>query len=563
MARPWEQGGCSRLPAMRRILRPLAVSVFLSLPSLYGFGNSPAAKHDPVVRVSTGSLRGSVEQGAGSVPLAVFRGIPYAKPPVGDLRWAPPQTAVSWSGDRAATAFGPPCAQQRQGWNDRFVGLQSEDCLYLNLWSPALPTDANPHPSLPVMVYIHGGSNQAGTASEELSNGLALAPRGVVLVTLNYRLGVFGFLSDPALKTESGAGGSSGNYGLRDQIAALTWVQREISHFGGDPKRVTILGQSAGSIDVGALMASSRARGLFARAIEESGTVLGLLPPVTAAASEQAWAGVRTVLGGSVRSMRQRATAEVLQAEAGNASAPRSGRGLSIDGWVLSEPPEVVFASGKEAHLPLLIGNNVQEIVPAHESPQELRTAIEARLSLVDARRLEAIYGLDRAAGSPESTDGTASTLLGDASARWATDSLLRCPSRAIAHLHATHGDPTYEYQFDVPLPWQKTAMHSTELFFLFHYFHAQHGEAGTWTAEDEDASDALEHYWTNFAKTGDPNLPDRAALPAWPRFVDGGEAFLEFTDGGPVIGERLHEASCSLINAAMQPAAPASRSAP
>ena len=497
----------------------------------------------PTVKTSHGGVRGSLERGTDRSSVAVFRGIPYAKAPTGKRRWAPPEEMGRWLATRDATQFGAACAQQQLGWNDRFAGTASEDCLYLNVWSPAVAgKHDSDHGKLPVMVYIHGGSNQAGTASEDLSNGLALAPRGVVLVTLNYRVGVFGFLSAPELRQEKGADAVSGNYGLRDQIAALTWVQQEIGAFGGDPARVTIMGQSAGAVDVGALMASERAKGLFVGAIEESGTVLGIMPVANAAESEAAWAPVRAKLGDSLKSMRQRTTDEVLAADHDVPTGAQGRRGLSVDGFLLKETPAAVFAAGREARVPLLIGNNVQEIVPAEQSAAEVRQQIQAQLPKASAEALEAIYELGKGGGG--------SSKLGDASARWATDEHFRCPARAVALLHSAHDAATWEYQFEPGLPWQEAAMHSTELFFLFHYFHAQHGEMGEWTTTDEEVSDLMERYWTNFAKTGNPNQPDEAnSAIRWPQFTQEREAYLDLTGQGAITSERLENAACRLIS--------------
>ena len=515
----------------------------------FGLGLAPRAiaadeSDGPVVKTSHGGVRGSLERGIGGVPVAVFRGIPYAKAPTGKRRWAPPEEMGRWMLAREATHFGPACAQWRLGWNDRFAGEASEDCLYLNVWSTAVAGKrGGDEDKLPVMVYIHGGSNQAGTASEDLANGLALAPRGVVLVTVNYRVGVFGFLSAAELR---GADGASGNYGLRDQIAALRWVQAEIAAFGGDPARVTVMGQSAGALDVGALIASEQAKGLFAGAIEESGTVMGLLPPVTAAESEAAWAGVRAKLGDSLRSMRGHTTEEVLAADHEVPATSRGGRGVSVDGWVLKEAPAAVFAAGHEARVPLLIGNNVQEIVPEEGTADEVRARIRAALPREKAEALEAVYGLAKGGDGAAQGSGE-SHRLGDATARFATDSMFRCPARAVARLHSAHDAPTWEYQFEPGLPWEEAAMHSTELFFLFHYFHAQHGEQGEWSPTDEEASETMERYWTNFVKTGDPNRPEEAEAK-WPRFTEAREGYLELTLEGAIAGERLEEAACRLV---------------
>jgi para-nitrobenzyl esterase len=263
---------------------------------------TPAAT--AIVTVEGGRL-----QGAEPAPgVRAYLGIPYAKPPIGPLRWWPPQPLAPWTGIRLAIAHGNPCPQQKFGWNNSSAEHGNEDCLFLNVLASAT---GSKHP---VMVYIHGGSNVAGSAAEELSSGFALVPRGIVLVTLDYRLGIFGFLRTPALDAES-PHHSSGNYGLLDQIAALRWVQKNIARFGGDPANVTVFGQSAGSVGTGLLMASPLARGLFARALEESGQVVGLMPTATKEQSESAWAPVADSLGQNLTAMRSTSTADILRAD--------------------------------------------------------------------------------------------------------------------------------------------------------------------------------------------------------------------------------------------------------
>ena len=473
-------------------------------------------------------------QGAEPAPgVRAYLGVPYAKPPVGALRWQPPQPFGHWTGTRPALQHGAPCPQQKFGWNNGSADRGNEDCLFLNVWGPA----SGGH--LPVMVYLHGGSNVAGSAAEDLSNGLALVPRGVVLVTLDYRLGIFGFFRSPALDAES-PHHASGNYGLLDQIAALAWVKRNIAQFGGDPARVTIFGQSAGAVDTGLLMTSPLARGLFAQALEESGQVLGLMPTASQAQSEAAWAPVAAALGPDLAHMRAASTADVLAADKNAPKPPPlqfwGYRGASVDGWVLPELPAAVFAAGKEAPVPLVIGSNVQEIVPRNQPADETRRAIEATLSPEQATHLEAVYA--RPGADP---------LLGDAGARWATDRDFRCAVRQIATSHAAHGFPTFVYQFDRRLGTQAAAQHSSELVFVFHFFPG-HKESSV-----EDAvSDGIESYWTGFARRG---VPEGAGLPSWPRFSDAG-SYLHFGKESPVpvVAQDLGDGACEVLKGAALP---------
>ena len=441
-------------------------------------------------------------QGAEPAPgILAFLGIPFAKPPLGDLRWQPPQPFDAWSGERIAVRHGNPCPQQDFGWNKSSLEHGNEDCLYLNVWAPAQAHD------LPVLVYIHGGGNVAGSAVEELSSGFKMAPRGVVLVTFDYRLGIFGFLRTPELDAES-PHHASGNYGLLDQIAALEWVHRNIARFGGDPNKVTILGQSAGAVDAGLLMTSPLARGLFRGVVEESGQVLGLMPTATKEESENAWIPVARMIGPNLKAMRLASTAEVMAAD--KAAPPNPPvewwgfRGASVDGWVLPEEPWRVVAEGKEAPVPLLLGIDVQEIVPGGQSAEQLRHAMAATVGSEDAARLQAIY------------DATpADSPLGSAGTRWATDHDFRCAVRQVASWHTAHGSPTFVYQFDRPLPGNPVAYHTTELFFAFDYFFPPAKPS----AEDEQVADMMGRYWTDFVKNGAP-----ASAAEWPRYTADGK---------------------------------------
>ena len=472
----------------------LSLSVLLIAP-LTGraqivYQPSPAAR----VTLASGTLQGALP----APGVRAFLGIPYARQPVGPLRWQPPQPFGQWTGTRMAVAHGNPCPQQRFGWNNGAAAKGKEDCLYLNVWAPT----QGEH--LPVMVYIHGGSNVAGTASEDLSNGLTLVPRGVVLVTLDYRLGIFGFFRTPALDRES-PHQASGDYGLLDQIAALQWIEGNIARFGGDPGKVMIFGQSAGSVDVGLLMASPQARGLFREALEESGQVLGLMPTATREQAERAWAPVARQIGPNLEAMRAASTAAVLAADKNAPKPPPEHgwgyRGASVDGWVLPEEPYKTFAAGMEAPVPLLIGSNVEEIVPK-EPIEAADRSMTAALGAKNAAKLEALYAKPGA-----------DPLLGGVVARWATDHDFRCAVRQVAAWHSAHGYPTFVYQFDHPLPGNKTALHSSELFFLFDYFP---GEKSA-TREQSALSNVLQSYWTEYVKTGAPGAP--AGLPQWPAY--------------------------------------------
>ena len=522
-----------------RHLRLLFLPFLLAVPAVAAaqvhYEPSPAA----IVKLASGRLQGAEP----AVGVRAYLGIPYAKPPVGPLRWQPPQPfgAINPASDaaRMAVAHGAPCAQQKFGWNDSSAEHGTENCLFLNVWAPAA---GSRHP---VMVYLHGGSNVAGSAAEELSNGLALVPRGVVLVTLDYRLGIFGFLRSPELDAESKYDGS-GDYGVMDQIAALRWVHDNIAAFGGDPANVTLFGQSAGAVDTGLLMTSPPARGLFQQAIEESGQVLGLMPTASRQQSEDAWAPVAKALGTTVAAMRQASTAEVLAAEHDAPKPPGENfwgyRGASVDGYVLPVLPAQVFAEGHEAPIPLLIGSNVQEIVPKTQTTEQTNHLITYAVGAQRAQELETLYA--QPPGNP---------LEGDAGARYQTDRDFRCAVRQVAAWHASHGFPAYVYQFDRSAGSAKAAQHSSELRFVFG-FPAPTGAAHGPSADDSAVANEIQTFWTTFAGTGAPTPAPHQ--PAWPRFEPAQGQYLRFASGStaPVIAGGLGGAPCSILEGNLLP---------
>ena len=518
---------------LNRIFPLLTLSAAL-LPAQMRYPPSP----DAVVTLRDGKL-----QGAEPAPsIRAFLGIPYAKAPTGPLRWRPPQPFGPLSPNpaipRVVTAHGTPCAQQRFGWNNGSAEKGEENCLFLNVWTPR----HGEH--LPVMAYIHGGSNTAGSASEELSNGLQLVPRGVLLVTFDYRLGIFGFFRNPALDAESGYGGS-GNYGLMDQIAALQWVKDNIAAFGGDPHEVTVFGQSAGAVDAGLLMASPLARGLFARALEESGQVTGLMPTASRQQSEDAWSPAAAALGPDLAAMRAASTADVLTAEHNLPKPPPEEfwghRGASVDGHVLPALPAEIFAKGDEAPVPLLLGSNVQEIVPSDATPEQTHRLIKHDVGSERATALEAIYA-----------QPSVNPLEGGPAARYQTDRDFRCPVLQVASWHASHGFPTFVYQFDRTAGSSRPAQHSAELRFVFGFATpaaSAHNQNAP-TADDLTAAIAIQVYWTTFARTGAPS--PAPGLPVWPRFKPGDATYLHFgaTSATPRSANHLGGLSCSMLNA-------------
>jgi para-nitrobenzyl esterase len=305
---------------------------------------------EPQIRVTT---ENGIVQGTEQSGLRSFKGIPYAAPPVGDLRWKEPQPATSWTGVRPATQFASRCMQGNI-YSDMVFRASGtgENCLYLNVWTPATSADAH----LPVLVYFYGGGFVSGDGSEPRYDGANIARKGIVALTVNYRLGVFGFLSHPDLTKES-PHHASGNYGLLDQSAALRWVQKNIAAFGGDPRKVTIAGESAGSISVSVQMASPLSRNLIAGAIGESGAAIApTLPPVPQQDAEQRGALFgKSLEADSIASLRAMTAQQLLE----EASKPGVGRfPLVIDGYVLPKSVAAIFAAGEQAHVPLLVGWN-------------------------------------------------------------------------------------------------------------------------------------------------------------------------------------------------------------
>jgi para-nitrobenzyl esterase len=354
-----------------------------------------AADSGPIVNVTGGQIRGTVLDKGG----AVFKGIPYAQPPVGDLRWREPMPVKPWTGLRETTAFGPICAQILS-LIPNAAQISKEDCLYLNVWTSEWPSKSR----RPVMLWIPGGGNFGGASSQALYDGESLARHGVVLVSINYRLGSFGFFSHPALTRES-PHHVSGNQGILDQIAALHWVHENISTFGGDPDNVTIFGNSAGSLDVSVLMTSPLSKGLFRKVIAESGSVVLVGNPRTLQQAEErgeALAASWKIPSGptSAKSLRSVSAADILKAEPDYIRV-FPNLGITVDGYVVPKRPAEVFATGKEHNVALLHGNTSSDQVPGTSPPKDLKRAVAEAYGPIAQRALK-LYG-----GSPDPLYGT------------------------------------------------------------------------------------------------------------------------------------------------------------
>ncbi|MEW9623526.1 carboxylesterase/lipase family protein [Rhodanobacter sp. S2-g] len=466
-----------------------------------------------MVHVDSGALSGIHDAGTG---LDEFKGIPYAAPPVGALRWKPPQPVAAWSGLRAAGHFGPRC-MQRPLFSDmvfRSAGM-SEDCLYLNVWTPAHAHGG----MLPVLVYFYGGGFAGGDGSELRYDGASLAQRGIVTVTVNYRLDVFGFLALPALAAESPQH-AAGNYGLLDQVAALRWVHDNIAAFGGDPRQVTIGGESAGSMSVSALMASPLSKGLMQRAIGESGAVLGnLKPPPLDLSERQGEAFMQHVGAHSLAKLRAMPAAALLKASGDQGVAEF---GPTTDGYFLPRSPEAIYAAGAQAHIPLLVGSNSQEGYYANllarqaPTPANYRAAVQRQFGKQADEALKLYPGRDEAGVKASGTALAGDQFIAFATWRW------------MDWQRRTGDAPVYYYHFEQPRPAKRDgsagpdpgAVHSGEIEYALGNLAGNRVYA--WTATDQRVSAVTEGYWANFIKTGDPN---GLGLPHWPAVAakDGG----------------------------------------
>ena len=467
-----------------------------------------------IVQTANGQLEGRGVQPSG---VRIFRGIPFAQPPTGELRWQEPQPVKNWKEVRAAREFGPRCMQARvfDDMQFRSDGV-SEDCLYLNVWTPAKSNRER----LPVLVYFYGGGFVSGDSSEPRYDGESMAAKGIVVVSVNYRLGVFGFMAHPELTKES-PHKASGNYGLLDQTAALRWVRQNIANFGGDAKRVTIAGESAGSISVSALMASPLAKGLIAGAIGESGAITGALPPVPLAKAEEAGSKFGADLGAqSLAALRAISSQQILDAASKGGFASVGRFPIAIDGYFLPADPLTIYASGKQARVPLLAGWNSAELGWQALFGREAATLenyqkVVAKLYGARAGEVLKLY--------PAST---AEEVL-QAATDLASDRFIAYSTWKWLDLHVrTSGARVYRYLYARPRPAQRDgkvpaahgAAHSAEIEYALGNLDSNSVYA--WTPEDHKVSALMEEYFANFIKKADPNGP---GLPQWPavRSVD------------------------------------------
>lgn len=476
---------------------------------------------DPV-RLDAGSVSGlPVVEG-----VRAFKGIPFGAPPVGDLRWRSPRPVTRWEGVREATEFGDVCIQPPGQGRLNIAVLpdgpgMSEDCLYLNVWTPA----GSAADALPVMLYIYGGAFTEGAGSVPLYDGTELARKGAVIVTMNYRLGAFGFLAHPEL-TRTSSHGYSGNYGLTDMIASLHWVQNNIAAFGGNPENVTVFGQSAGAMAIASLVTSPSAEGLFQRAISQSGAWMGLGMSAamrTRAQAEQS--GVEAAEQAGV------ATAEQMRAmSADRVVASFRSAGMIVDGWILPEDPSDVFAAGRQHRVDVLVGSNKDEsFIPGGPGAAQFEA---------QAREQYGALADDYLAVYPHATDAEAARSSADAfrdQTFW--------HMRLYAEYQAKQGNDAYLFYFAQNPPGpagegDRPATHAAEVPYAFDnlgelplFPDASVPELAAASADDLGVADRMSSYWVNFARSGNPN---GAGLPRWPAYEPGGRVEAVILDADP-----------------------------
>ncbi|MFD3000631.1 carboxylesterase/lipase family protein [Pontibacter toksunensis] len=518
---------------MMRHLRIFIIAVLLGvqlMPAASAQAKKAAANQSKQAAPQAKTVNGLVEGVTEKSGIRAFKGVPFAAPPVGELRWREPQPVQNWKGVRSAKQFGPRAMQQAVFGDMGFRSNgMSEDALYLNVWTPSKSDKER----LPVLVYFYGGGFVAGDGSEARYDGESMAQKGIVAVTVNYRLGVFGFLAHPELTKES-PHNSSGNYGYMDQNAALRWVQQNIAAFGGDPSKVTIAGESAGSISVSAQMASPLSKNLIARAIGESGALVNSsLDPVPLSEAEEKGVKFASSIGANSLAELRAMPAEQLLEAAGKVGMGRFVP--TIDGYFFPKSPVAIYAAGEQAKVPLLAGWNSEEMTYMFLMGQEKPTVENYK------KTVQKLYGEkadDVLKVYPASTDEEALQAATDL----AGDRFIAYSTWKWMDLHSqTSGEPVYRYLFSRPRPPMiakmgnasaglaggvvkeedpnavkrppaRGAVHSAEIEYAMG--NLAHNKVYAWTPEDYKVSEVMQNYFANFIKTGNPN---GKGLPQWP----------------------------------------------
>lgn len=496
----------------------------------------------PKVQTASGIVRGITEGDA-----SVFKGIPFAAPPVRELRWRAPQPVSAWKGELDATKYGSNCAQNSWGGKPGTIADgSSEDCLYLNVWKPANSTAKS---KLPVMLWIHGGGFTGGSGSGSQNFGQELTKQGVILVNINYRLGRLGYFAHPALSAEN-PNEPKGNYGYMDQIAALQWIQKNIAAFGGNPKNVTIFGFSAGGVSVHSLLTIPAAKGLFHKLISESGGgrdgVLTGRPinkenadvfyTVSAETIGVNFAKKQGIVGtdaDALAKLRALPVEKIVDSgqETDGPNGPRTYSGPILDGKLVVETAESAYLAGRQPKMPLMIGNCSAEIGGAFVSNAKTK------------EELFASFG-DLQAEAKAAYDADGSKTFNEVITKFNTDWVWGEPARFTAKAFLSKKAPTYMYQFGyVPVGGQQRspygAGHGSEVSFVFNTLGARWGGPGgaapTITPEEKELAKTISGYWTNFAKTGNPNAQ---GLPNWTLYNNQNEDMLDVELDGKVISK-------------------------
>ena len=472
-------------------------------------GVASAAQNDPLlVKLDSGMVTGVA---GASADMRIYKGIPFAAPPVGDLRWRAPKPVAHWDGVKTADKFGPTCMQGNGNGS-------SEDCLYLNVWTAAKSANEK----RPVMVWIYGGGYNTGSGSQAMYDGEALAKKGAVIVTLNYRLGVFGFFAYPELTKESDRRGAA-NFGVMDALSALQWVQKNIAQFGGDPKRVTIFGESAGAGMVANLMVTPQAKGLFHRAIGESSawSTASISHLNTLAEAEQTGLKIADGLGAkSLAELRAKPADVVL----------KGGRGTGpvVDGYLIPEDPGMVFAAGTQIEVPVLTGSNRDESFGGNpRSASDFAEQARKRFGDLADTYLK-LYPASSDDQARESAFFSGRDEMAFVMRNWAR--LASKPGKSKAYVYYfTQQRPLVpngkEKGAFAPGP-HGSATHVSEILYVFNHL----DNSRPWTDQDRQVADTMSSYWVNFAKSGDPN---GGGLPVWPRYDPNKDLIFDFHPDG------------------------------
>jgi para-nitrobenzyl esterase len=521
-------------------MHKIKISLIVVLLCIYSLSAQEETKqntYSDIVQTANGKVRGIVE---GDV--AVFKGIPYAAPPVGAFRWRPPQPVTPWEGELTATEYGANCAQS--GWGGApgtIAEGSSEDCLYLNLWRPANVRD---DAKLPVMVWIHGGGFVGGSGSGPGTAGKEFAKKDVILITINYRLGRLGHFAFPALSAEYPAE-PKGSYAYMDQIAALKWVQKNVAAFGGDPENVTIFGFSAGGVSVHSLLTIPDAQGLFQKAISHSGGARdGVLTgrPIRKENADIFYKASAETIGinfarkhgiegtdaEALAKLRALPVEEIVDGgqETDGEGGPRIYSGPILDGKLVVETAESAYKAGRQAKVPLMIGSCSAEVGGSFVNNSSTKEELFARFGNLEEQA--------KAAYDPDGTKAFSEVI-----AKFNTDWVWAEPARFAANSFVAAGESPYLFHFDfVPDPMRARmpygSGHGTDISYVFNTLDARWGNPET-TSADENLAQIMNTYWVNFAKTGNPN---GEGLPEWPAYTPENNRILDIQPDGIPTGK-------------------------